>query len=70
MTGYTDATADTLIEWLQQLRADLRIPGLGVYRSGSRREAVVAAAARASSMRANPIALGAIELHQVLASAT
>src|SRR5215212_2366 len=70
VTGDNHATADTLIDWLQRLRSDLHIPGLGVYGIGEpNAEAVVAAASRASSMRANPIALEAPELHQVLTSA-
>jgi alcohol dehydrogenase class IV len=70
ITGNARATVDDLTRWLQQLRADLRIPGLGVYGIGEQNaEAIVAAAMRASSMKANPIGLEPHELHQVLASA-
>ena len=70
LTGNTAATADDLIEWLQQLRSDLEIPGLGAYGVGApEAEAVVAAAMRASSMKANPIELDTHELHQALSSA-
>ena len=70
VTGDPQATVERLVEWLQQLRSDLPIPVLGAYGIGERdAEGLVAAAARASSMKANPIGLEAHELHEVLASA-
>jgi alcohol dehydrogenase class IV len=70
VTGDSRASVERLVEWLQQLRSDLRIPVLGAYGVGERdAEGLVAAAARASSMKANPIALEIHELHEVLASA-
>jgi alcohol dehydrogenase class IV len=70
ITGDAGATAERLIEWLERLRSDLRIPALGAYGIGTAdAEPLVAAAIRASSMKANPIALELGELHQVLASA-
>jgi alcohol dehydrogenase class IV len=70
VTGDSRASVERLVEWLQQLRSDLRIPVLGAYGVGERdAEGLVAAAARASSMKANPIALEPDELHEVLASA-
>ena len=70
LTGDPQATVERLVEWLRQLRSDLRIPVLGAYGVCERdADGLVAAAARASSMKANPIALEAHELHQVLASA-
>jgi alcohol dehydrogenase class IV len=70
VTGDSRASVERLVEWLQQLRSDLRIPVLGAYGVGERdAEGLVAAAARASSMKANPIALEPHEMHEVLASA-
>jgi alcohol dehydrogenase class IV len=70
MTGDSRASVEKLVEWLQQLRSDLRIPVLGAYSIGERdAEGLVEAAARASSMKVNPIVLEPHELHEVLASA-
>ncbi len=62
-----NATADAGVEWVQKLVAELPIPKLGAY--GIREEHVadiVAKAANASSMKANPIALTPDELAQTL----
>jgi alcohol dehydrogenase class IV len=70
VTGRPEATALDLIVWLAQLREDLGIPGLrayGIARTDA--EPLLAAAARASSMRANPIVLEPDELHAVFESA-
>ncbi len=70
VTGRPQARSGDLVDWLLRLRDDLHIPGLGTY--GIRdedMEPIVAAAAQASSMRANPIALGTTELHDILSSA-
>ncbi len=67
LTGNPHATADAGVEWVQRLVADLPIPKLGAY--GVREEHVgdlVAKAAIASSMKANPIALTPVELAQTL----
>ena len=70
MTGRGDAGAGDLIALLQQLRSDLHIPGLRAYGVGDDdAQAIVEAAARASSMKGNPIGLDPGELHDVLASA-
>jgi alcohol dehydrogenase class IV len=70
MTGRGDAGAGDLIALLQQLRNDLHIPGLRTYGVGDDdAQAIVEAAARASSMKGNPIGLEPGELHDVLASA-
>jgi alcohol dehydrogenase class IV len=66
-TGNPHATADAGVEWVQKLAADLPIPKLGAY--GIREEHVpdlVAKAAQASSMKANPIVLTPSELAEVL----
>jgi alcohol dehydrogenase class IV len=67
LTGNPHAIADLGVEWVQKLVADLPIPKLGVY--GLREEHVddiVAKAANASSMKANPIVLTPDELAQTL----
>ncbi|HXI70666.1 MAG TPA: iron-containing alcohol dehydrogenase [Verrucomicrobiae bacterium] len=67
LTGKPDATADAGVEWVQKLVAELPVPKLSAY--GVREEHVadlVAKAANASSMKANPIALTPNELAQTL----
>lgn len=67
ITGQPDATTENAIVWLEELTAALSIPGLGSY--GLNQEeiaAVVAAAQRASSMRANPIELTDDEVTQIV----
>lgn len=67
LTGNPHATADAGVAWVQKLVAELPIPKLGAY--GIREEHVadiVAKAANASSMKANPIVLTADELAQTL----
>jgi len=67
LTENPHATADAGVEWVQQLVADLPIPKLGEF--GLREEHVadiVAKAANASSMKANPIVLTPDELAQIL----
>lgn len=67
LTGNPHATADAAVEWVQKLVADLPIPRLGAY--GIREEHVadvVAKAANASSMKANPVVLTPEELAQTL----
>ncbi len=71
LTGDPHASADAGVEWVQQLVADLPIPALGTY--GIREEHVadiVAKAANASSMKANPIVLTPEELAQNAATGT
>jgi alcohol dehydrogenase class IV len=67
LTGNPHTTADAAVEWVQKLVADLPIPRLGAY--GIREEHVadvVAKAANASSMKANPVVLTPEELAQTL----
>jgi alcohol dehydrogenase class IV len=67
LTGDPHATPDAGVEWVQKLVADLPISKLGAH--GVREEHVadiVAKAAVASSMKANPIALTPNELAQIL----
>ena len=70
LTGKSSATADDGVEWVRELVADLQIKPLGSY--GIREEHVadlVAKAANASSMKANPIALTPEELAETLRAA-
>jgi alcohol dehydrogenase class IV len=67
LTGDPGATADDGVKWVRKLVGDLQIEPLGVY--GIRDEHVanlVAKAAQASSMKANPIALTPEELAATL----
>ena len=70
LTGIPDAAAEDGVEWVAALCRKLRIPPLGRY--GVDREAipqVVTRAARASSMKGNPIPLTEEELAGILARA-
>jgi len=67
LTGEPHATADDAVRWARKLVADLRIPTLASY--GLARTdfpTLVSAAAKASSMKANPIALTPDELAGIL----
>jgi alcohol dehydrogenase class IV len=67
LTGNSASVADAGVEWVQKLVSELPIPKLGAY--GIREEHaadIVAKAANASSMKANPIALTPDELVQTL----
>ena len=67
LTGNPHANADAGVEWVQKLVAELLVPKLRDF--GLREENVadlVAKAANASSMKANPIALTPDELTQTL----
>lgn len=62
-----DATADDLAAWIERLAANLQIPKLGAYGiDTSHIPDLVAKGAVASSMKANPIALTAAELTEIL----
>ena len=70
LTGNSGATADDGVKWVYKLVADLRIPQLGGF--GVREEHVadlIAKAAHASSMKANPVALTPEELAETLRAA-
>jgi alcohol dehydrogenase class IV len=70
ITSNGAATAADGIAWVRQLVRDLRIPGLADYGIGSQDVAdIVDKSMRASSMKANPIALTAEELAGVLRAA-
>lgn len=70
LTGRPQATAEDGVVWLRDLVRDLKIPRLGAY--GITREhtaGLVANAAKASSMKANPVVLTPEELAAVLEEA-
>lgn len=70
LTGKATATADDGVDWVRQLVNDLKIPRPGAW--GIRREhtnELIAKAAQASSMKANPIVLTPDELAQILEQA-
>lgn len=66
LTGRPDATSEQGIEWLRELCATLRLPGLGHYGTTENDlPGLVEAAQRASSMRANPIPLTDAEVTEI-----
>jgi alcohol dehydrogenase class IV len=70
LTGNPGAVGGDGVEWVRKLVADLQIKPLGLH--GIRAEHIadlVAGAANASSMKANPIALTAEELTEILLAA-
>jgi len=70
LTGRDDASADEGVQWVAELVRDLRIPRLCNYGiSSEQRGELIAKAAQASSMKANPILLTMPELTDVLEAA-
>jgi alcohol dehydrogenase class IV len=70
LTGDMKAKADDGVKWVRALVADLKVPRLGSF--GVQREHfpdLVAKAANASSMKANPIVLTPEELTEILEQA-
>jgi alcohol dehydrogenase class IV len=70
LTGNSKARADDGVKWVRALVADLKVPRLGSF--GIQREHfadLVAKAANASSMKANPIVLAPEELTEILEQA-
>ncbi len=71
LTGNPAANADDGVFWVRRLVQELKIPPLRVYGLGANCSGeVVSNAARASSMKANPIVLTTEELGEVLEKAT
>lgn len=67
LTGRPHATSDDAVRWLRELLQVLQIKPLAAYGlTAADVPALVAAAAQASSMKANPIPLTAEELTQIL----
>jgi alcohol dehydrogenase class IV len=70
VTDQPHATASDLLHWIRRLVSDLRIPSLSSYGiSHADFPAIVESAARASSMKANPLPLTPPELTNILAAA-
>ncbi|HEX5218453.1 MAG TPA: iron-containing alcohol dehydrogenase [Verrucomicrobiae bacterium] len=70
VTGNASASADDGVRWVAELVRDLRIPGLSAYGiSATHIDELVAKAAQASSMKANPIQLTTQELVVLLEAA-
>ncbi len=70
VTGRPQAMADDLVGWLRTLVEQLRIPSLKTYGIGDADiPGLVASASKASSMKANPIALTADECNEILREA-
>jgi len=70
LTGHAHASADDGVRWVTELTTALGIPRLATYGLGPADfPAVVEAATKASSMKANPLALTSAELTAILAAA-
>jgi alcohol dehydrogenase class IV len=70
LTGRKGATAEDGVEWVRALCADLNVPGLRTWGiAPADLPAVVEKAARASSMKANPLPLTGEELLAVVSAA-
>jgi alcohol dehydrogenase class IV len=70
LTGAATATSEDGIEWLETVVRDLEIPSLRTYGlTDADVAAVVEKAARASSMKANPVELTSAELRGMLTAA-
>ncbi|MFP2925655.1 iron-containing alcohol dehydrogenase, partial [Pyxidicoccus sp. 3LG] len=66
LTGRPDARAEDALAWVEELRAALRVPGLGRYGlTAAEVPALVAKAKNASSMKANPLLLTDAELTEI-----
>jgi alcohol dehydrogenase class IV len=70
LTGRGDATAEDGIAWVREICREFEIPPLKAYGVGEQHVSeVIAEAARASSMKANPLTLEPEELREVLTRA-
>jgi alcohol dehydrogenase class IV len=70
LTGRADASADDGVRWMRELVAALKIPTLATYGiTVAELPAITAASAKASSMKANPVALTPDELTAILTAA-
>jgi len=70
LTGKSRATADAGVEWVRKLVADLQTPALRTYNiTRDHTSELLERAAKASSMKANPIVLTPEELAQILEGA-
>ena len=70
LTGHSDATAPDAVDFCARLARDLKIPSMAAYGiSDSDLDDIVSKAARASSMKPNPIQLTEPELRRILEAA-
>ncbi len=70
LTGKSQATAEDGVQWVTELVAELQVPKISKYGCKAKDvEVVVEKAAKASSMKANPIELGKETLAEVLSAA-
>jgi alcohol dehydrogenase class IV len=69
LTGKAHASADDGVHWVSELVRDLAIPSPTTFGlTPNDAAAIVAAAEKASSMKANPLPLTSAELHAILAA--
>jgi alcohol dehydrogenase class IV len=70
LTGRPQATAEDGVAWVAQLVKDLQVPKLSRYGCSEKDiESVVEKAAKASSMKANPVELNPATLAEILRAA-
>jgi alcohol dehydrogenase class IV len=70
LSGEPGATAEEGISWVKGLVGRLGLPGLSAYGvRGEHIPEIVEKAMKASSMKANPVALSAVELESILSNA-
>ena len=70
LTGRPNAAAEDGVRWIRDLVGELEIPGLASYGvSAEDVDGIIAAAARSSSMKANPIVLSEDRLRQIATAA-
>lgn len=67
LTGVPGARAEDAVTWIGELCQELTVPGLATYGiTPADFPTIIAGAARASSMKGNPITLTQEELHEIL----
>ena len=70
LTGRPDASVEDGITWIRETLARLEVPGLGAFGvRPDQADAIVAQAARSSSMQGNPVPLSAGALRAALLAA-
>ena len=70
ITGRPDATAEDGIAWTRDICQELEIPPLKAYGIGEQMfQTLIAEAAKASSMKGNPLVLTPEELGEILTQA-
>lgn len=67
LTGQPDAVAEEAVDWVRRLNAELKVASLGKFGVGPEHgDEILEKAAKASSMKANPIVLTRDELGEIL----